>query len=184
MIKDETMKKTLLILGAMVLLQSAPPVESAGSVTGTLGATLTIITGCYVNDGTTPGGLTNLGTINFGTVSTLNTRIRQPYSSTTNGALNLYCSAGTAYNIGIDNGAHASTNQRRLSGGTSEFVNYNLFKDSGYSQAWGTTGSDLLTGTATAIGTAIPLTVYSEVPVQATPSVSTYTDTVNVTVNW
>ncbi|MGE4801197.1 hypothetical protein AB8989_12530, partial [Yersinia hibernica] len=53
------MKKTLLILGAMVLLQSAPPVESAGSVTGTLGATLTIITGCYVNDGTTPGGLTD-----------------------------------------------------------------------------------------------------------------------------
>ncbi|WP_455570230.1 Csu type fimbrial protein [Yersinia artesiana] len=183
MIKEAIMKKPLLILGAMVLLQSASPVESAGAVTGTLGATLTIITGCYINDGTTPGGITNLGTISFGTVSTLNTRIRQAYSSTANGALNLYCSAGTAYNIGIDNGAHASTTQRRLSGG-SEFVNYNLFKDSNYSQAWGTTGSDLLTGTAAAIGTAIPLTIYSEVPAQATPGVNTYTDTVNVTVNW
>ncbi|QHB32430.1 spore coat U domain-containing protein [Yersinia canariae] len=184
MIKDETMKKPLLILSAIVLLQSAPSVESAGTVTGTLGASLTIITGCYINDGTTPGGLTNLGTINFGTVATLNAALKQAYSSTTNGALNLYCSAGTAYNIGIDNGAHALSTQRRLSGGTSEFVNYNLYKDSGYSQAWGTTGSGLLAGTAAAIGTAIPLTVYGEVPIQATPSVSTYTDTVNVTVNW
>ena len=83
------MKKHLLILGAIVLLQTAPSVESAGTVTGTLGATLTIITGCYINDGTTPGGLANLGTINFGSVSTLNTQIRQPYSSTTSGALNL-----------------------------------------------------------------------------------------------
>lgn len=39
------MKKPLFILGAMVLLQAAPSVESAGTVTGTLGATLTIITG-------------------------------------------------------------------------------------------------------------------------------------------
>lgn len=178
------MKKHLLILGAIVLLQTAPSVESAGTVTGTLGATLTIITGCYINDGTTPGGLANLGTINFGSVSTLNTQIRQPYSSTTSGALNLYCSAGTAYNIGIDNGTHASTTQRRLAGGTTEYVNYNLYKDSGYSEAWGTTGSAQLSGTATAIGTAIPLTIYGEVPMQTTPSVSTYTDTVNVTVSW
>ncbi|HIH7547117.1 TPA: Csu type fimbrial protein [Yersinia enterocolitica] len=178
------MKKTLLILCAMVLLQSAPPIASAASVAGTLGATLTIITGCYINDGTNSGGISNLGTINFGTVSTLNTRIRQAYSSTANGALNLYCSAGTTYNIGIDNGAHALTTQRRLAGGTTEYVNYNLYKDNGYSQPWGSTGSDQLTGTAAAIGTAIPLTIYGEVPTQATPSVSTYIDTVNVTVSW
>ncbi|EKN4913277.1 Csu type fimbrial protein [Yersinia enterocolitica] len=184
MIKEEIMKKPLLILGAMVLLQAAPSVESAGTVTGTLGATLTIITGCYINDGTNAGGITNLGTINFGTVSTLNTRIRQAYSSTANGALNLYCSAGTTYNIGIDNGAHALLAQRRLAGGTTEFVNYNLYKDNGYSQAWGATGSDQLTGTAVAISTAIPLTIYGEVPTQTTPSVSTYADTVNVTVSW
>ena len=179
------MKKPLLILGAMVLLQAAPSVESAGTVTGTLGATLTIITGCYINDGTNAGGITNLGTISFGTVSTLNTRIRQAYSSTANGALNLYCSKDTAYSIGIDNGSHASLTQRRLAGGTTEFVNYNLYRDSSYSQAWGAIGSaDQLTGTAVAISTAIPLTIYGEVPTQTTPSVSTYTDTVNVTVSW
>lgn len=178
------MKQPLLILGAMVLLQSAPPIASAGTVAGTLGATLTIITGCYINDGTNAGGITNLGTISFGTVSTLNTRIRQAYSSTANGALSLYCSKDTVYSIGIDNGAHASLAQRRLAGGTTEFVNYNLYKDSSYSQAWGSTGSDQLTGTAAAISTAIPLTIYGEVPTQATPSVSTYSDTVNVTVSW
>ncbi|WP_186371321.1 spore coat U domain-containing protein [Yersinia alsatica] len=178
------MKKTLLIIGALALLPAAPPAESAGTVTGTLGATLTIITGCYINDGTAPGGLTNLGTINFGTVSTLNTEIKVPYSSTSGGTLNLYCSTGTNYSIAIDNGLHASGNQRRLAGGTAEFVTYNLYKDSAYGQAWGTTGSGLLTGTASTIATAIPLTVYSQVPIQTTPSVSTYTDTVNVTVSW
>ncbi|CFQ85762.1 Csu type fimbrial protein [Yersinia frederiksenii] len=178
------MKKTLLIIGSLTLLAAAPPAESAGSVTGTLGATLTIMTGCYINDGTATGGLTNLGTINFGTVSTLNTGIRVPYSSTSSGALNLYCSANTAYSIAIDNGLHASGTQRRLLGGTSEYVTYNLYKDSGYAQPWGTAGSDLLTGTATTITTAIPLTVYSEVPTQGTPSVSAYTDSVNVTVSW
>lgn len=178
------MKKTLLIIGTLALLPAAPPAESAGTVTGTLGATLTIITGCYINDGTAPGGLTNLGTINFGTVSTLNAEIRVPYSSTSSGALNLYCSANTAYSIAIDNGAHASGTQRRLASGTPEYVNYNLYKDAAYGDAWGTTGSDLLTGTATTITTAIPLLVYSQIPIQLTPGVNTYTDTVNVTVSW
>lgn len=178
------MKKHLLILGAIVLLQAAPPAESAGTVSGTLGATLTIITGCYINDGTAPGGLANLGTINFGSVSALNSIIRQPYSSTTSGALNLYCSAGTTYNIGINNGANPLSNQRRLAGGTTEYINYNLYKDNSYSEAWGATGSAQQSGTATAIGTAIPLTIYGEVPIQTTPSVGTYTDTVNVTVSW
>ncbi|PHZ31792.1 Csu type fimbrial protein [Yersinia mollaretii] len=184
MIKEEIMKKPLLIIGAMVLLQSAPPVESAGSISGSLALTLSIITGCYINDGTAPGGLTNLGTVNFGSVPDLNVRIRQAYTNTANGPLSLYCSAGTAYSIAIDNGTHASTNQRRLAGGTSEFVNYNLYNDSAYTVPWGTSGAGLLTGTATAIATPIPLTIYSEVPVQTTPSVSTYTDTVNVTVTW
>ncbi|CFQ33428.1 spore coat U domain-containing protein [Yersinia aleksiciae] len=178
------MKKTLLIIGVMALLQSIPSVVSADTVTGTLGIKLTIIKGCYINDGTSPGGLSNLGTVDFGTVPTLNNRLTKAYSSTSGGTLNLYCSAGTAYSIGMDNGAHASGAQRRLAGGSTEFVTYNLFKDSNYALAWGASGADALSGTATTISTAIPLTIYTEVPAQATPSVSAYNDTVNVTVTW
>nr|WP_186380316.1 spore coat U domain-containing protein [Yersinia mollaretii] len=178
------MKKPLLIIGAMVLLQSAPPVESASPITGTLALTLSIITGCYINDGSAPGGLTNLGTANFGSVPDLNVEIKSLYHNSANGPLNLYCSAGTNYSIAIDNGTHASSNQRRLAGGASEFVNYNLYNDSAYTVPWGTSGAGLLTGTATAIATAIPLNIYYIVPAQTTPSVSTYTDTVNVTVSW
>ncbi|WP_445285799.1 Csu type fimbrial protein [Yersinia sp. Marseille-Q3913] len=184
MIKEATMKKPLLIIGVMLLFQSVPSMVSAGTVTGTLGIKLEIIQGCYINDGTSAGGLSNLGIIDFSTVPTLNTRLTRAYSSTTSGVLNLYCSAGTAYSIGIDNGAHALSTQRRLAGGTSEFVSYNLYKDNGYSAAWGSTGSAALSGTATSISTAIPLTIYTEIPAQATPSVSVYTDTANVTVTW
>lgn len=178
------MKKPLLIIGAMVLLQSAPPVESANSISGSLALTLSIITGCYINDGTAPEGLTNLGTVNFGSVPDLSEHIREIYDSTANGPLSLYCSAGTAYSIGIDNGSHASGTQRRLAGGTSEFVDYNLYSDNAYAVPWGTSGAGLLTGIATAIDTPIPFPIYSEVPAQTTPSASTYTDTVNVTVTW
>ncbi|WP_157791351.1 spore coat protein U domain-containing protein, partial [Yersinia pestis] len=36
----------------------------------------------------------------------------------------------------------------------------------------------------TGIATPIPLTIYAQVPIQTTPSVSTYIDTVIVTVTW
>ncbi|EEP96601.1 Spore coat U domain protein [Yersinia aldovae ATCC 35236] len=41
------------------------PAESASPMTGTLDLALTIITGCYINDSSTPAGLTNLDTITF-----------------------------------------------------------------------------------------------------------------------
>lgn len=179
------MKKILFVLGVVTVLQTAPQVANAGSVSGTLKATLAIISGCYMNDGTGSGNLSNLGTINFGSVGALTSAINVTFSGTQDGSLNLYCSNSTPYSIAIDNGLHNSSGQRRLAGGTSEFVNYNLFKDSARSQPWNTTPvTGVQEGTGTGLANAIPLLIYAQVPAQTTPSISTYSDTVTVTVSW
>ncbi|CNI09650.1 Csu type fimbrial protein [Yersinia pekkanenii] len=178
------MKKTLLIIGAMTVLQVAP-VANAGTATGAIAATLIITTGCYVNDGTSTGNMSNLGTINFGSVSDLTAPRNVTFSGTTDGSLSLYCSNNTPYTISIDNGLHNNSGQRRLTGGTSAFVNYNLYKDSAMAQPWDstpTTGTQ--SGTGAGLSTAIPLIIYAQVPIQTTPLVGTYTDTVTVAVTW
>ncbi|MFW5389037.1 spore coat U domain-containing protein [Yersinia sp. 2542 StPb PI] len=178
------MKKILLILGAVMVLQTAP-VQGAGTASGTLNATLNIIAGCYIDNGLGSGNLSNLGTVNFGTVSDLTAPLSMTFSGTTNDSLKLHCSNNTAYSIAIDNGLHDNSGQRRLAGGTSEFVNYNLYRDNGFLQPWNATPvSGTVDGTGTGLATAIPLTIYARVPVQATPSVGTYLDTVTVTVTW
>ncbi|WP_145480242.1 Csu type fimbrial protein [Yersinia similis] len=185
------MRKNLFSLSVIAILQTVLPIANAGTTTGTLASTLTILSGCYINDGTGSGSLSNLGTINFGSVVVLSSVINVAFSGTQSGSLNLYCSTNTAYTIAIDNGLYSSTSgQRRLRGGASaptpfEYVNYNLFKDSNYSQPWSATPmTGVQSGTGTGIATPIPLTIYAQVPIQTTPSVSTYIDTVIVTVTW
>ncbi|AJJ84022.1 spore Coat Protein U domain protein [Yersinia pestis Angola] len=111
------MRKTLFTLSVIAILQTAPHITYAAATTGTLSSTLTIISGCYINDGTGSGSLSNLGTINFGSVVALSSVINVAFSGTLSGTLSLYCSANTAYTIAIDNGLYSTSGQRRLRGG-------------------------------------------------------------------
>lgn len=114
------MRKNLFSLSVIAILQTVLPIANAGTTTGTLASTLTILSGCYINDGTGSGSLSNLGTINFGSVVVLSSVINVAFSGTQSGSLNLYCSTNTAYTIAIDNGLYSSTSgQRRLRGGAS-----------------------------------------------------------------
>ncbi len=76
-------------------------------------------------------------------------------------------------------------------GTTGNYINYNLYTNSGYSDAWSATTSttsctsgastcDLGTGT----GSNQNYTVYGQVPPQTAPSSGTYSDTVVVTVTF
>ncbi|UZW60505.1 Csu type fimbrial protein [Lysobacter enzymogenes] len=97
-------------------------------------------------------------------------------------AIGLTCTGRTAWQLGIGNGLNASGNIRRMRSAGGQFVPYELYRDSGRSQRWGTTlGTDTVSGTGT--GAAQSQTVYGRVaPQTATPG--SYTDTVVVTVTY
>ncbi len=117
-------------------------------------------------------------TLDFGTSSgSLSTNI----DSTT--TVQATCSKTTPYQIGLDNGQNFSAT-RRMTGGSSEYINYEIYRDASRTLRWGNTlSTDTISGIGT--GSAQPaVTVYGRVPPQTTPSPGDYTDTITVIVNY
>ncbi|WP_274426589.1 Csu type fimbrial protein [Chelativorans sp. YIM 93263] len=98
------------------------------------------------------------------------------------GRLDVTCTPGTAYTVALDNGLTGTgpTARRMTLGG--QAVVYGLYKDTARSQPWGSSGSQLLSGSGT--GATQSVSVYGRVPAQPTPGPGTYTDTVVVTVTY
>ncbi|HEY1394003.1 MAG TPA: spore coat U domain-containing protein, partial [Methylibium sp.] len=138
--------------------------------TQTLTATASVVQTCTVS--TT--------TLNFGTPGLLNANVDGTSTITTQ------CASGTAYQIGLDNGLHASGTTRQMAGGSSELIAYELYRDSSRTQRWGNTlNSDTVSISGTAnTGAALTTTVYGRVAAQSTPSPSSYSDTITVTVTY
>jgi len=125
-------------------------------------------------------------TLNFGSSGT---SITSPVDSTA--TITVQCTNTTPYSIGLGSGANASGSQNRMAAGSSQYLNYNLYTDSGYSHPWTTTTSTTsCTGGAntcvlgTGTGANQNVTVYGQVPVQTAPASGTYTDSVVVTVTF
>lgn len=98
--------------------------------------------------------------------------------------LGVQCSNGTPYNVGLDAGTNAGGNinaRKMVLAGNN--ITYQLYQNSARSTVWGNTiGSNTVAGTGS--GNTQSLTVYGQVPAQATPPAGTYNDTVNVTVTY
>lgn len=114
--------------------------------------------------------------INFGSHGVLSSQVDAT------GGINVTCTPGTNYTIGLNNGLSGTgpTARRMTLGG--ESVLYGLYKDSARSQPWGNAGGDLATGTGAGATQSLP--VYGRVPSQPTPAAGLYTDTVVVTVTY
>ncbi len=92
------------------------------------------------------------------------------------------CASGVAYQVGLDNGQHATGTTRRLQG-PGGLVTYELYRNTTRTQRWGSTlNTDTVTGSGNGGNQA--LTVYGRVPNQTTPSAGTYNDTITVTVTY
>jgi len=145
--------------------------------TATVGVSATLVKSCVA--GTTSGGNTTFGTFNFGTVYFLNTAI-MVVGQANAGALQISCNNGTSYTVLLSGGQSGNTAARYLQSAAGARVNYNLYTSASYATVW-----DNVTGvTQTATGQSVWLPVYGMIPVQATPATGTYTDTVQVTINW
>ena len=167
--------------------QSAP----AGSYTQTLASTATYgSTNCTSGplSGSTGFSFQAMATIlkscnvsasnlNFGAVGDLNTIVDGQ------SALSVQCSSGTGYTVSLNGGLSGATDPtaRTMTMG-SQTITYGLYQNSARSIPWGTAGSATLGGTGTATTQTIP--VYGRVPVQATPPIGFYSDTVIVSVTY
>lgn len=104
-------------------------------------------------------------------------------------ALTLTCLKNTAFQVSLDNGQNnpAATTTRRMKttiGGSSYYLNYELYRDSGRTQRWGNTLT-VDTASGTGSGSAQQLTIYGRVPpVSGQPPAGTYNDLVQVTITY
>lgn len=146
----------------------------AGSLTASTSttATATVVSSCNIS----------ATTLNFGTTSFLTGNLDSTAT------ISAQCNNSLPYSIGLNNGNNASGSQRRVKLGASNFINYNLYTDSGRTSAWTTsTSPSSCTGGAgtcvigTGTGSTQSITVYGRVPPQTAPAPGTFSDTVVIT---
>lgn len=114
--------------------------------------------------------------LNFGSASSL--------ASAVNGtaAITMTCPPSTSWKVGLSNGANASGNQRRMAGGTGDYIGYELYRDAARSLRWGSSaGVDTVDGSGNP-GSSIP--VYGRVPAQGNVTPGSYSDTITVTITY
>jgi spore coat protein U-like protein len=102
--------------------------------------------------------------------------------------LNVTCTLGAPYTVALSNGsgtgadATAGASGRKMTGPGSAQLGYNLYQDSSYAQAWGSSGAYLMSASGT--GLQVPLTVYGAIPASQVVAAGNFTDTINVTISF
>jgi len=138
---------------------------SAQTATTSFTVTATVIAACVV-------AAANLAFGNYNPTS------GTPTDGTT--TVTVTCTPGTNYTVALNDGANFATTRRMAAG--ANFLGYELYKDTGRTQRWGSSGGEILTPGSPAGVTPSAFTVFGRVPsTQAVPT-GAYLDTVGVTV--
>lgn len=98
-----------------------------------------------------------------------------------NTTIDVICSNGQTYEIGLDGGVAADVANRTMVNG-GEDVTYSLSTVAPGGANWDDIGGNTITGVGT--GATQTHTVFGRVPPQVTPTAATYTDTVLVTIEY
>ena len=163
--------KTTLLATALFAAGTASAF-AAGTDTKTFNVKIVITSVCDIQTAPTD--------VDFGNTASTAT------DKTATGTVNVKCTSGTPYNIGLNAGTTAGstvTNRRMKSAtaGNTDLVPYSLYRDSGMTQNWGNTVGETLTDTGT--GAVQAKSVYGKVP-SANFRADSYSDVVTATVTW
>jgi spore coat protein U-like protein len=161
--------KTATALAAVCAAALVGQAAHATSATSNLQVQLTILPSCTVS---------SANPMDFGSVGTLTGAINASTSILVN------CTQGTQYWVSADGGGAQSINARLMTGGMGGSVGYQLYQDQAHLQVWGNTGPAVDEMPGFGVGIATPIQVYGQVPAQTTPAPGSYSDYVNVTVNY
>jgi spore coat protein U-like protein len=128
---------------------------------------------------------TTTPTLPFGSYDPVVTNASNPLDQTA--SFQLVCTKNAAFWIGLDPGQNAASAPagvtRAMKSGTN-FIGYELYRDTGRTQVWGNTQATGLSGVSPGITTKINGTIYGRVPAAQDVPGGSYADTVVVTVNF
>jgi len=143
-----------------------------GSISQFFTVKVTILAECNVS--TSP--------LNFGNYDPVVANAAAPLNSTT--VVNVYCTAGTPAKVALDTGLWSAGSPRRLKSAAGNFLNYEMYTNSGHTVIWNATNTN--NGTSASKLTPINggFTVYGQLPAGQDIPAGAYSDTVTVTVNY
>jgi spore coat protein U-like protein len=143
-----------------------------GDGTGTSDSTDTITIQAQMSDSCSIG---TAGDLSFGQVTTLGANQDQT------SVITFQCRA--AWQVGLGNGSNFDGTHRRMAAPGGKYIEYELYRNSGRTQRWGTTlNNDTVSGAAN-YDTLTQVTVYGRVPAQAALP-GNYSDTITVTLTF
>lgn len=157
--------------GAVVIGPSADRLVAA-TATANLAVNATVVNNCTIST----------AALAFGTYDPVGANATANLDGS--GRVTVACTKGTAPTIGVSTGSSASGSTRRMSDGAGNFLSYELYKDSGYTAIWGTSGAGLLSPVAATSKAAREFTVYGRIAGSQDVPAGTYADTVVATVNF
>ena len=171
------MKKTSLLALILVPLMAAPVFAQTASNPLTVQATVTA--NCTVDT----------ATLNFGNYDPLVTHAATDLAVAQ--ALTLKCTKGTAAtSIDLDPGANNSSG-RRMKTGASDYLNYELYKESSHTNVWKTGATNgVVPATSTSKNSPLKfsdnsaLQVFGLIPQNQDITIGAYSDTVQITINF
>lgn len=167
-----------------LLFALACPAAWAATATSSFTVNATIVNGCAFGSSLS-SPISNLGTLNFGSMSSIPTNV-DVVSSAGTGSVVVTCTPGATVTIAMDYGINGGNATRRIMTNTSsatQTLGYQLYQDAARTQVWGT-------GTLVKTVSNFPTTtqtypVYARLfSVTTLPSAGTYTDTVTVTLTY
>ena len=157
---------------ALVFAGLAASTASAATATANLAVSATVTNNCTIS--TAP--------LAFGSYDPVVANASADLDGT--GTVTVACTKGSSATIGLGLGSNASGTTRRMTDGSSNFLTYELYQDSGRSTVWGNSGSGLLSPVAAPSKAARDFTVYGRVTSNQDVPAGSYNDTVVATVNF
>jgi spore coat protein U-like protein len=167
-----SVKRALTWVLPVLVLMVTVGVADAASQTTNLSVTASVAANCTIST----------ATLAFGAYDPVITHAATGTDLAGTGTVTISCTRGAVTNVELGLGANASGTQRRLTNGT-DFLNYDIFQDSGHTVVWGTGTARKDTGTATSKAP-VNHTTFGLIPKGQDPGTGSYTDTVIATVNF
>ena len=167
----QTTLPALTIALAIAVAYSTTATLSAASATASMPVSATVNNNCTIT--TSP--------VAFGSYDPIVAQASADLDA--NGAVIVACTKGAVTTLGLDTGANALSNARRLAS-SGNFLTYELYQDSSRSTVWGNSGAALYNSGTTPSKDARTFQVYGRVTGGQDVPAGSYTDTIVATVNF